>query len=100
MIDTRKLPFHRVLLKPSLHIAASGFLYDRENGESYTVNAAGAVIFRSLQENSSVVRAWEEVARHFGISTKRAQWDTLRFLARLRELHLASFAMTLEPTHA
>jgi hypothetical protein len=66
----------------------SGFLYDMQAAESYTLNAAGLCVVRALAEQRDLGQIWRHIVDQFDVTEEQARRDAPRFLAELRSLGL------------
>ncbi len=79
-------------LKPTLVLMPSGFLYDRRDAESYTLNPTAQCIVEALTEPRTIPEITTVLSERFDIDEQRAGRDAARFLAELRALGLLVFA--------
>jgi len=88
MLENEVARFAESRLKPSLMLAASGFLYDARDAESYTLNATGSCIVRGLLEGKEPAELWRDLVEEFEVPEAQARWDVVRFLGDLKNMKL------------
>ncbi len=88
MLENEVARFAESRLKPSLMLAASGFLYDARDAESYTLNPTGACIVRGLLDGKEPGELWRALVDAFEVPEAQARWDVVRFLGDLKNMKL------------
>lgn len=88
--DLTTLPtrFMGARLVPQLTLAASGFLFNARDGETYSLNPSGAHLLTALQQGTSPAELWQALVQRFAIPAPLAQRDAQLFLAHLFDLGL------------
>jgi hypothetical protein len=75
-------------ITPDLAISETGFLFLSSTGETFTVNALGKRILRSLQDGMSQEAILKSITEEFDVEPADAQRDFLDFVGLLKHLHL------------
>jgi hypothetical protein len=78
----------RYFAKNLMTITDNGFLYDVADGDSYTLNRTGMLIYRSLLAGEDSREVWRELVRLFQIEGDQARRDVTRFLEHLHRINL------------
>lgn len=71
-----------------LAISDEGFIFDPENGNSFTVNQTGLYIIDSLRSGKDPDTIVAEIVETFGVDEEEARDDLLDFLQQLKMLGL------------
>jgi PqqD family protein of HPr-rel-A system len=71
-----------------LAVNSEGFVFDPQTGESFTVNASGGLIIRSLSQSVSDDAAIDALVETFDITRQEAQGDLRDFIQQLRLFRL------------
>lgn len=71
-----------------LSISPQGLAFDPSTGDTYTVNATGLLILRTLQDGGSPDEAVRLLTERYLVSVADAQRDVADFEGRLRSLGL------------
>ena len=76
-----------------LALSESGFVFDPRTGHSYSVNATGLSVLRSLGEGVGVDEAIERLGTEFDVDGSKVEDDVREFLAVLQEYGLDAGAV-------
>jgi len=71
-----------------LAISDEGFIFDPENGNSFTTNRSGVFILNQLKENAARQEVIDRLVRQFAVSETEAERDLLDFLDLLTKHQL------------
>lgn len=75
-------------IKNNIAVSDSGFIFNPDTGESYTVNPIGASIIRHLQSGKSVNDITGELQKSYDIDPNTLEKDTEDFIGLLRNFSL------------
>lgn len=75
-------------LRENIAVSESGFLFDPNSGESFSVNASGREILRLLSKGMSIAEIETSVRSEFDIEEKTFNRYMDDFLHTLRRLNL------------
>lgn len=71
-----------------LAISGQGFIFDPENGNSFTTNSTGLFILNLLKDEKETTDIIQSLADHYGISKAEAAHDLEDFKNLLRQNNL------------
>ena len=71
-----------------LAISDEGFIFDPENGNSFTVNKTGLHIIKALRSGKDIDTITTELIDNFGVDEEEARNDLMDFLQQLKVLGL------------
>lgn len=84
---TTDTPFPSAEVIGRLALSASGFVFDPVTGASYTVNATGLAILRTLQAGGRQIgEIVQTLAREFSAPSHIVERDVIEFSGRLRDM--------------
>ena len=72
----------------TLAVNKNGFIFDPENGISYTVNETGLFVLQELQSGLSPEEIVNRITEEYEVTEKNAESDVAHFMAMLRALNL------------
>ena len=72
----------------TLAVNKNGFIFDPENGISYTVNETGLFILKKLQTGSNKDDIVSLLPEEYEVSLENARSDVEHFMAMLKALNL------------
>lgn len=75
-------------IKHNIAVSDSGFIFNPDTGESYTVNPTGATIIKYLQAGKSVPDITGELQKSYDIDPNTLEKDTEDFIGLLRNFSL------------
>lgn len=67
-----------------LAISATGFVFDPQTGQSFTLNRSGVLALECLKRGSSISRAAETLCREFDVTPELAVSSVEAFMLQLR----------------
>jgi len=79
-------------IKNNIAVSDSGFIFNPDTGESYTVNPLGAAIINFLKEGKSVNDITNELKELYEIDRNTLEKDTEDFLGLLKNFSLVADA--------
>jgi hypothetical protein len=72
----------------TLAVNKNGFIFDPENGISYTVNETGLFILQKIQAGKNNSGIIEEICNEYEVNPDQARSDLEHFTAMLKSLNL------------
>jgi len=78
-----------MVLKKSIAVSKSGFIFNPSTGDSYTVNQIAAEILELLKESPSMSEVRQEILKNYDVDKKTLDEDLNDFSAHLQQLGLA-----------
>ncbi|PKN72406.1 MAG: HPr-rel-A system PqqD family protein [Candidatus Cloacimonetes bacterium HGW-Cloacimonetes-3] len=72
----------------TLAVNKNGFIFDPENGISYTVNDTGLFILRHLQKGVEQEELLNLLTEEYEVSKEHVRSDMEHYMAMLKALHL------------
>ncbi len=78
-----------MVLKKSIAVSESGFIFNPTTGDSYTVNQVAAEILELLKESRSLEEVKKEILKNYEVDEKSLTEDLSDFYAHLQQLDLA-----------
>ena len=75
-------------IKHNIAVSDSGFIFNPDTGESYTVNPAGASIIRQLQSGKTLDDITSELHKSYDIDANTLEKDTEDFIGLLKNFSL------------
>lgn len=75
-------------IKSNVAVSDSGFIFNPNTGESYTVNPIGAKIIGCLKEGKTVEEITAELIESFTVDNHTLEKDTEDFIGLLRNYSL------------
>lgn len=72
----------------TLAVNKNGFVFDPENGISYTVNETGLFILQKLQSGVTKEEIIDLLTEEYEVTAKNAESDLDHFMAMLKALNL------------
>jgi len=79
-------------IKSNIALSDSGFIFNPDTGESFTVNPLGASIISYLKEGKSVADITSELTKVYEIDANTLEKDTEDFLGLLKNFSLLTDA--------
>ncbi len=76
----------------NIAVSNSGFIFNPDTGESFTVNPLGALIINSLKEGKSMSDITKELQNKYEIDPNTLEKDTEDFLGLLKNFSLITDA--------
>ncbi|MGD8569593.1 MAG: PqqD family protein [Gammaproteobacteria bacterium] len=68
-----------------LAISDSGFVFDPVNGDSFTINACGLTVLRSLKDGQGLHEVLERITKEYDVDSRKAERDISDFIIQLRK---------------
>lgn len=75
-------------IKHNIAVSDSGFIFNPDTGESYTVNPAGAAIIKKLQAGKHFNDITGDLQKTFDVDPNTLEKDTEDFIGLLRNFSL------------
>lgn len=75
-------------IKSNIAVSDTGFIFNPDTGESYTVNPIGAAIIKQMQQGKGVDEITGELQQSFDVDRNTLEKDTEDFLGLLRNFSL------------
>lgn len=75
-------------IKHNIAVSDSGFIFNPDTGESYTVNPIGANIIRQLQAGKAINDITGELQKSYDIDLNTLEKDTEDFIGLLKNFSL------------
>lgn len=75
-------------IKNNIAVSDTGFIFNPDTGESYTVNPLGSAIIKYLKEGMSVTEITGELQQTYDIDKNTLEKDTEDFIGLLRSFSL------------
>jgi hypothetical protein len=79
-------------IKNNVAMSDSGFIFNPDTGETFTVNPLGASIINFLKEGKSIQEITQELQQSYEIDINTLEKDTEDFLGLLRNFSLVADA--------
>jgi len=79
-------------IKSNIALSDSGFIFNPDTGESFTVNPLGASIISFLKEGKNVADITSELTKVYEIDANTLEKDTEDFLGLLKNFSLLTDA--------
>ena len=76
------LPRHDAIAR--LALSENGFVFDPQNGRSFSANNTGLFVLRQLQQSHDYDRLLKEVQREYAVEQREAERGILEFLRLVR----------------
>lgn len=76
-------------LKKNIAISESGYIFNPETGESFTVNMTGVEILKKINEEKSTEEIKEYICKNYNIDPDSFEKDLKEFLEILKQYLLA-----------
>ena len=80
-----------MILKKSIAVSKSGFIFNPSTGDSYTVNQIAAEILELLKESKTIAEVKQEILLNYDVDEKSFDNDLHDFLAHLQQIGLAEY---------
>jgi len=74
----------------TLAVNKNGFIFDPENGISYTVNETGLFVLQKLQQGMQQDEIIKELCDEYNVSSEQGRSDLEHFMAMLEALDLVN----------
>jgi len=74
----------------TLAVNKNGFIFDPENGISYTVNETGLFVLQKLQQGMQQDEIIKELCDEYNVSSEQGRSDLEHFVAMLEALDLVN----------
>ncbi|MBU0765324.1 MAG: PqqD family protein [Bacteroidetes bacterium] len=75
-------------IKPSLAISDTGFVFDPETGDSFSLNPVGSEMLKLLKDEFSVNDIKKHILRKYQTDDATVEKDLLDFINMLRQFQL------------
>lgn len=77
-------------LKSSIAISESGFVFNAERGDSFSVNPLGTIVLQRIQQGDDLEAVTQFVATHYDVDVPTAEKDMHDFMQQLQQLNLVT----------
>lgn len=74
-------------LKKNIAISESGFVFNPNTGDAFSVNPIGSIILERLKEGLSEKLIKDEVTKKYDVAESQLEEDFYDFTSHLRQLH-------------
>ncbi len=78
-----------MVLKKSIAISETGFIFNPATGDSYTVNPIAAEILQLLKAAKSLAEIKQQILQQYDVDAKTLEEDLSDFSSHLQQLGLA-----------
>lgn len=80
-----------MILKKSIAVSKSGFIFNPSTGDSYTVNQVAAEILELLKESKTLAEVKQEILQKYDVDEKSLDEDLHDFSVHLQQIGLAEY---------
>jgi len=80
-----------MILKKSIAVSKSGFIFNPSTGDSYTVNQIAAEILELLKESKTLAEVKQEILQSYDVDEKSLEEDLNDFSAHLQQIGLSEY---------